>query len=255
MRGDLHTHTTYCDGKNTPKEMVEAAMNRGDRYIGFSGHGYTRFDESYCMSKEGQRAYFQEIQALKQKYGDRIRIFLGVEKDYYSGETTSKFDYVIGSVHYMRFGNEYVDVDNTPEILRYAADRYCNGDMYKVCEAYYKNVGDVVEKTGCDIIGHFDLISKFIETDKLFDPKNPRYVKAWKEAVDKLVPYGIPFEINTGAMSRGYRMTPYPSSEIRDYIREKGGKFVLTGDSHSAETLCYAFEKYESEAIEPDFVR
>ena len=29
LRADFHTHTTYCDGKSTPRQMVEAAYRMG----------------------------------------------------------------------------------------------------------------------------------------------------------------------------------------------------------------------------------
>ena len=58
---NLHSHTTYCDGKNTPEEMVLAAMDRGFDVFGFSGHSYTAFDESYCMSRAMTDAYEQEV--------------------------------------------------------------------------------------------------------------------------------------------------------------------------------------------------
>ena len=35
---NLHTHTTYCDGKNTAEEMVQKAIELGFRSLGFSGH-------------------------------------------------------------------------------------------------------------------------------------------------------------------------------------------------------------------------
>ena len=38
---DLHVHTNYCDGKNTPEEMVLAAIEKGMECIGFSVHSYT----------------------------------------------------------------------------------------------------------------------------------------------------------------------------------------------------------------------
>ena len=50
------------------------------------------------------------------------------------------------------------------------------------------------------------------------------------------------FEINTGAMSRGYRSEPYPSAEMIEYISSRGGQFILSSDSHSRENLCFGFE-------------
>jgi hypothetical protein len=63
---DLHTHTTYCDGKNTPREMIEAAIAKGLRRIGFSGHSPSPCpDEDYAMAKEEVPAYVAEIRGTK----------------------------------------------------------------------------------------------------------------------------------------------------------------------------------------------
>lgn len=238
---DLHMHTTYCDGANTSEEMVLAAIDKGLTAVGLSGHSYTFFDTSYCMQKDDVPRYIAELRYLRTAYYDRIHVLCGVEQDYYSDYPTDEFDYVIGSVHYIKCGEEYVPVDETPQILKEAADRYFDGDIYALCEEYYRTVADVVNKTGCDIIGHFDLITKFIEREPLFDPALPRYVAAWQAAVDELLKYDVPFEINMGAISRGYRTEPYPSAAIQDYIRAHGGRFVLSSDAHSKDTIAYGF--------------
>ena len=119
--------------------------------------------------------------------------------------------------------------------------------MYALVEDYYATVSRVVEVTKCDIIGHFDLVTKFIEQAPAFDVHHPRYIRAWQQAADILLKTGKPFEINTGAISRGYRTEPYPSREIRDYIRAHGGKMLLSSDSHRKETIAFRFEEYEEE--------
>ncbi len=241
---DLHTHTTYCDGKNTPEEMVLAAIEKGLSRIGFSGHCYTFFDERYCMSIPNVIKYMAEINVLKEKYRGKIEIRCGVEQDYYSNFSRMGFDYVIGSVHYVKVGEEYIPVDESAEILTAAAEKHFGGDIYALAEEYFRTVGDVLAKTGGDIIGHFDLISKFNEGGRMFDENHPRYVKAYTEAIDRLLPYEKPFEINTGAIARGYRTHPYPSKAQIKYIAENGGSFMLTGDTHAAENLCYEHEKW-----------
>lgn len=242
---DLHMHTVYCDGSGTPEQMVESAIEKGLSTVGISGHSYTFFDESYCMQRKNIPRYIAELRYLRAKYYDRIRVLCGVEQDYYSDYPTDDFDYVIGSVHYVKAGEEYIPVDESIAILYSAADKHFNKDIYALCEAYYKTVSDVVNKTSCDIIGHFDLISKFIEREPLFDMNHPRYVAAWQRAADELLKTGVPFEINTGAISRGYRSEPYPSGVMIDYIRERGGRFVLSSDAHSPENIGYRFEEYE----------
>lgn len=247
MKGysDYHTHTTYCDGKNTAREMVEQAVSLGMSAIGFSGHSYTFFDESYCMTKEGTKEYIAEIKKLRAEFADRICILCGVEQDLYSEEDTSAYDYVIGSTHYFKFGDDYYPVDHSADVLRKCADRYFGGDMVELAVKYFTEEAEVFERTHCDIIGHFDLISKFNEKENLFDENDPRYVESWKKAADILLRAERPFEINTGAISRGYRSTPYPSAPILAYIKEHGGHLILSGDTHRKEFLCCNFEQCE----------
>ena len=236
-------HTAYCDGACTPEDMVLSAIDKGLDTVGICCHSYTFFDESYCIKKADIPRYLAELRYLRTKYYDTIHVLCGVEQDYYSDYPTDEFDYVIGSVHYIKAGEDYIPVDESVEILKEAAQKYFGGDMYALCEKYFETVADVVNQTDCDIIGHFDLISKFIEREPLFDADHPRYVAAWRKAVDELVKYDVPFEINTGAISRGYRTSPYPSREIQDYIREKGGRFVLSSDAHSADAIAFGFNE------------
>lgn len=244
-RFDLHTHTTYCDGKDTPEEMVRAALDKGLSCIGFSGHGYAPYDLDCCMTREGEAAYRAELAALREKYAGRIHILCGVERDYWSEADAAPYDYVIGSVHYVKKDGALLCVDNTPEISRAAVEEHFGGDWYALAETYFETVSDVADKTRCQIIGHFDLVSKFNERERFFDERHPRYVAAWRAALDRLLPTGVPFEINTGAMSRGWRTAAYPNADMIGYIRDHGGRLVLSSDSHSKQTLCFGFEKYE----------
>lgn len=237
MLRDLHTHTIYSDGQNTPEEMVISAINNGLKVIGISDHSYTSFDTSYCMKKGNTQKYIREIENLKSKYVGKIEVLCGIEQDLYSGIPKYNFDYVIGSVHYIKLGDEYIPVDYSAQDLKTAADKYFNGDIYPLIKEYYRLVSTLVEKTGADIVGHFDLITKFQEEERLFDEKDERYIKAWQSAVNKLIKSNVLFEINYGAISRGYRTKPYPADEIKEYILKKGGKFVFSSDSHNIETV------------------
>ena len=239
-------HTAYCDGKDTPEEMILSAIDKGLGTVGISSHSYTFFDESYCMQKADIPRCISELRYLRVKYFDKIHVLCGVEQDYYSSSPTDDFDYVIGSVHYVQVEDEYIPVDESAQILKNAAEKHFNGDIYALCELYFQTVADVVKKTDCDIIGHFDLISKFVEKEPLFDVNHPRYIAAWQAAADELVKYDVPFEINTGAISRGYRTQPYPSADMITYIRNRGGRFILSSDAHSKENVAYRFEEYEA---------
>ena len=240
---DLHTHTVFSDGKNTPEEMVQAALEKGLTCIGFSDHSYVEMDGS-SMKPENVEAYRKEIARLKTVYRERIEIRCGLERDYYTDDIP-EYDYIIGSVHWVQMPDGHrMAVDWKPEYLENDVKRYFGGDWYAMTEAFFALEADVVRKTKCDLIGHFDLVCKFNEQGHFFDPEHPRYQAAWKKAADALLSTGIPFEINTGAMSRGLTTDPYPSGPIREYLRSRGAKLILSSDAHRKENIAYAFDRY-----------
>ena len=98
---NYHTHTCFCDGKHTPEEMVLEAIRLGCKELGFSGHSHTPFDDSFCMSKENTLAYIDTVRNLQKQYAEQIKIYLGIEQDYHSPESTEGYDYILGSVHYV----------------------------------------------------------------------------------------------------------------------------------------------------------
>ncbi len=240
---DYHLHTNFCDGKNTPEEMVISAIEKGMAEIGLCHHGYTDFDLRYCIKKEREAEFIATARSLAEKYKSHIRVLCGVEQDVFSNENTDRFDYVIGSVHYLKNGDEYTPIDESIDWLKAVTEKHYGGNYYAMCRDYYKNVSLWANKK-CDIIGHIDLVTKFIEREPLFDPECEEYLSAARAAIDVLIPKNIPFEINTGAISRGYRTTPYPSDTLRQYISSNGGQFILSSDAHSAENLCYDFELF-----------
>ena len=61
---NLHTHSTYCDGKNTISEMVDTAVKKGFSSIGFSSHSYMSFDASLGLSPDDEDSYFEDIRQL-----------------------------------------------------------------------------------------------------------------------------------------------------------------------------------------------
>lgn len=234
---DLHTHSRYCDGEDTPEQLVLSAIEKGFCAIGFSSHGFTEFDQSYCMSPKGERDYKKEIAALKEKYKDKIKIYLGCEVDYDSDTPAVGYDYLIGSVHYLPTPAGYLPIDLSKDTLTVGITEHFSGDYYAAAAVYYRSVADLWRKTGCEIIGHFDLITKYNESGALFDESDHNYRSLALSAADALLGSDVRFEINTGAVTRGCRTTPYPAEFILRHIAKQGGRIVLSGDTHSAAAL------------------
>ena len=104
VRGDLHMHTTWTDGKYTTEEMVEAARKRGYKYVAITDHSKS-LGVAGGLSDEDLMKHTDECRALDAKYSD-IRVLAGTEVDIrqdgtldYSDELLAKLDFVVASIH------------------------------------------------------------------------------------------------------------------------------------------------------------
>ena len=116
------------------------------------------------------------------------------------------------------------------------------GDGLAFAKKYYEKLCELPEYGKFDILGHFDLITKNIEKAKLFDTASAEYKKAAISAIDALsgkIPF---FEVNTGAISRGYRTSPYPTLDLIKEFRARGWGAVISSDCHDGRFLDCAFE-------------
>lgn len=243
---DLHTHTFFCDGLSSPEEMVLSAIKKGLKEIGLCMHAPILNTEYADFSTKKQKEFISEVNILKEKYAEKIKVLCGLENDYFSPPIENKFDYIIGSVHMFIVGDKIHDIDRSPIHFENAVKDCFNGDYYSACEWYYERLSNIVEKTNADIIGHFDLITKFNLNNRFFDQKHPRYKNAYKKAIDKLVKFNKPFEVNTGAIARGFLNLPYPEKDVIDYIKSKGGSLILSSDAHNKDNIAFQFEKWVS---------
>lgn len=240
MLSNLHTHSTFCDGKNTPEEVVLSAIEKGFCSIGFSGHGYTAFDHTYCM--KDTKGYMSEINALKEKYKKDIQIYLGVEEDAFYPEPRDEFDYVIGSSHYFLIDGKYYPIDSNPDCFNKCMEMF-GSDVKTLSESYYSRFCEYILKHKPDIIGHFDLVTKF---DELDDGgcflNNPEYLQIAEKYLKIAMQSGAIFEVNTGAISRGYRTSPYPQENLLHILKKADTGLTITADSHAKDTICFGFD-------------
>ncbi|MBO5060598.1 MAG: histidinol-phosphatase [Clostridia bacterium] len=240
MLSDFHTHTTFCDGENTPEEIVLYAIDNGFASIGFSGHGYTSFDLRYCMKDKA--AYISEINRLKKKYKNKIQVYTGVEEDAFSPVNRSDFDYIIGSSHYFLDGETYYPIDSSYDYFKKCLELF-KYDIITLSETYYSAFCDYILKRKPDIVGHFDVITKFDMIDTPRFLSNPEYLKIADKYMTEAVKSDVIFEVNTGAIARGLRTTPYPHENLLYLLKKHNGKLILSSDSHRLDTLTFNFDE------------
>ena len=240
----LHTHSTFCDGKDSLEEMVLTAIEKGFDSIGFSGHSFMDIYAEFSMDDEKAAAYKAEIARLQQVYGDQIKIYCGLEKDNYTKASTEGYDYLIGSVHCFYHGNELVFVDWTAEKALDAIENVFGGDGLAYAESYYEAIADLPNHGSFDFLGHMDLVTKFIEKyPDMFDVNHPRYRAAVTKAAEALVGKVKYFEVNTGAISRGYRTAPYPALFIIQEMYRLGFGAIISSDCHDRNFLDCAYDE------------
>ena len=108
IRGVIHAHSTWSDGKFSIKEMADACIERGYEYLGITDHSKTA---AYAggLSEDEVKQQWEEIDQLNEEFksaGTNFIIMKGIESDIladgsldYSDDILEGFDFVIASVH------------------------------------------------------------------------------------------------------------------------------------------------------------
>ncbi len=245
MLQNLHTHTAFCDGKDTPEEIIKLAISRGFDSLGFSSHAPTVLNDDCEISDLA--GYISSIRELKKRYSDKIKLFVGIELDCYSNGLVnpSDFDYSISSAHYSILKNgRVISYDYSAERTKRHIDEDFLGDGLAYARSYYESVSALEPKTEFSFVGHFDLVSKFSDIHPdFFDTESPLYRSYALEALNALSKKFDFFELNTGAVARALKHTPYPAPFILEQIRALGAKLILTSDCHEKEFLDSNFKQ------------
>lgn len=251
MVSNAHTHSTWCDGKNTLAEMTAAAIAKGFTDLGFTSHSSAFFDPG-CPGVKDEGAYQEAVAQLARHYQDQIQISCGLEWDYYSPKPCKGYDYLIGSVHYFtpRQG-VYRSVDESPETFQWTLTEWFQGDFLAMAQDYYDNVVAHIKENRPKIVGHFDLITKFNDRLHYLTQENEAaYQKiatqALTEVMEVLRPYQGLVEVNTGGISRGWTTVPYPATFLLEHLQQHQTPVIITSDSHEVATLDAYFEETQA---------
>jgi len=185
IRGNVHLHTSYSDGKNTLREMAMYCKNNLNlEYMFVSDHSYSKHNP--VMNEEGISKQFTEIELLNKELYP-FKIFKSIEVDIkkdgtlvYDNETLNLFDFVIASIH-----SEYrmTKEEATQRVIKAIENPYVHmighlfnkdvmgGDTYqheyfrydldmnKIIDSYADN--NIVSELNCNP-GRMDLHYKFI---------------------------------------------------------------------------------------------
>ncbi len=244
MLADYHVHTQYSDDSTYPMEQViKDAVSMQMHEICFTDHvdyGIKEdWDCGHPLSKRGEEllanvdypAYTAEIAGLRERYGDQIKIRLGMEfgmqvhtiAKYEALFAKYPFDFILLSIHQVE-DQEFWNQDfQQGRSQREYNERYYE-EMLAVIRAY-KNYS---------VLGHMDLIARYdLQGIYPFARIRPLVVEILKTVLED----GKGLEFNTSYHRYGLSDTT-PCTEILKLYREMGGEILTIGsDSHQPEHL------------------
>lgn len=250
IKTNYHTHSTYCDGKNTLEEMVLSAIQKKIDILGFSGHAMYPFSSSWHIPVNSINDYVKECSLLKEKYQDKITILTGFEADYVPGITIPSIDnyrefnpdFLIGSVHFVYSENGTFGVDESAEEVNENLQKVYNGNAKELVCRYFEAQREMLKKRNFQIIGHPDLIRKNNGILKLFSEQEEWYKEQVKLTAKAISQAGVIAEINTGAIARKKMNDVYPSSYFLELLKSQNVPVTINSDCHNAPDLDCAFD-------------
>ena len=226
---DFHIHSnTSSDTEMTAKEIYEKAFEKGIQNICITNHHepseFKKGDYKQSLTEEKIEKFMSDVAQLKKDA--RTKLHIGVEMSYSEEDeeyireflTTHQFDYVLGSIHYVR-GWMVADIRNKGKISV--------KEEKKIKEEYFRLIKKAIKSKLFDAMSHMDHVKRVITEPKFEETK-----KDWEEVAELLTKTGVGFEVNT-SWSRVSPGGLYPDKKIVELLIANGVKIVTLGsDAH-----------------------
>ncbi len=228
---DYHMHTSRCGhATGTIEEYIEEAKRKGLEEMGMSDHlpFLTHRDASYTMDLTELPFYHIDMERARAAHPD-LSIKIGIEADYFQGleedvrELVGRYayDFVIGSVHFMKQPEGDWAFDDPREI-----ERWKNADVNEIYRNYYRLLQGAAKSRVYDIMGHVDLVKKFGHRASI------DLTELVRETAQVFARSEVTLEINTSGLRKPVKEI-YPSLDALKIYREAGVPIVFGSDAHA----------------------
>lgn len=237
---DSHTHSDHSpDGNHSVTFMCEKALAGGLMGLCVTDHCEVESYEEGGFGLRMRQSAFS-VQKARAAFGSRLLLTAGIElgQPLASPETAARalqqesYDFVLGSVHLVRGGQDYYYGDY---------HGYTEGQAQQLLAQYFQEVLKTVQWGQFDVLAHLTYPLRYIEGRGGV----PCSLSPHRETIDAilrtLIENGRGLELNVrtfySAYAPGYR-TPCPTAEILRRYRELGGEIITLGsDAHFAEDI------------------
>ena len=268
----IHTHSTFCDGKDDIETMCRTAYERNLFIIGFSAHApierQTGMISEWHLKDEKVEQYTAEVLAAKKRWQGKIKVFLGYEADYIKNRrspldkdiTSLNLDYIIGSVHYLfpENGTEPFTVDGSALEFEKGLKEGFNGDRKLLMHCYYDAIAEMIKMGGFDILAHPDLLKKNCSGGNYWQQEEEterqkeiaRLISGLNKAAGRTE---IAVEVNTGGLNRKKINEVYPSLTFLRILKDYNIPVIITADAHCAKDINGNYDIALKTLISADF--
>jgi histidinol-phosphatase (PHP family) len=249
---DYHVHLRPDEDGSTAERYFtagnveryrEVASERGIEELGVAEHIH-RFVQSLDVWQHPWYRHWARDDI--DEYCDFLReteLKVGVEVDFLPGREdrlqnlleARDWDYVVGSVHFLR--DEAVDVHGDPDWAAWDIWRGANPE--KVWASYFDTLGEAARTGMFDILAHPDLVKVFRGRVPVPDGDLRRF---YERAMDGIADSDVAVEVSTAGLRKPAGEI-YPAPAFLSMCLEAGRPVALSSDAHVPEQLGYEYER------------
>jgi histidinol-phosphatase (PHP family) len=224
---DVEASADECFSEANVERYRAAAGERGIAELGVSEHVY-RFEQALSIWQHPFWVPYarDDLDAYCSFVRERTDLRLGIEVDFVPGaeDRTANllerdFDYVLGSVHFIREGA--VDMD---DYSVWDSGR----SVEEIWRRYFQTIGEAARSGLFDVLAHPDLVKVWGAERPLPQGDLRRY---YELAIDGIADSGIAVEVSTAGLRKRVKEL-YPSRAFLEMCLEAGAPVALSSDAH-----------------------
>jgi histidinol-phosphatase (PHP family) len=247
MLTDFHVHlrpdsfpsdaADYFTARNAERYR-EAASERGIELLGVAEHVY-RFNQTLEVWDHPfwQRYATDDMDDYCRFVREETDLKLGIEADFLPGREdrmanlleAREWDYVVGSIHFLRGG--FVDMDEW--------DVWESGDPDKVWRRYFETLGEAARSGMFDILAHPDLVKVWGNQRPLPDGDLRRF---YDLAMDGIAESDVAIEVSTAGLRKPVGEI-YPAPAFLEMCLDAGRPLALSSDAHVPDQLGHRYDE------------
>jgi len=235
LSATAETHFTAANAER----YREVAGERGIVELGVSEHVY-RFREALSIWRHPlwQEFAHDDLESYCEFVREDTDLRLGIEADFVPGAEdrmanlleAHDFDYVVGSVHFLR--------DESLDMEQYGIWK-AGRSAEEIWRRYFQTLAEAARSGLFDILAHPDLV-------KVWGAERPRpegdLRRYYEPAVEGIAESGIAIEVSTAGLRKRAREI-YPAPAFLELCLEAGAPVALSSDAHRPEDVGADYEQ------------